>query len=277
MKDRTISETLHPAKQPYPEWLFLWFLHFQENSDYEAYCDAKRDDDSATCAKLESQFDQVARLYGDWGDIYFLSDGTEIASVELWGQWLETHLHLFLKHEFKAELVYDLQPRRAPPGHLLIDVPLQQHKSDVMLMLKALVDRYYEDGPTELSPEAMYSLYDPHGKLNDGTLTAAKKAYIASVIHERGKLASKHSPARYTRKRWTHWDTAMTLSEDGVFNDRLLFDWALSPIEAKLASDDDEAHIRVSLYGRIQQVKDYLQIYKAHVRNTIHGKFPCKD
>ena len=73
------------SEDTYAEWLFAWFLHFQENEHYEAYCDAKRKDDRATCAKLENEFDQIARLYRDWGDIYFLDDATEITTVELWG------------------------------------------------------------------------------------------------------------------------------------------------------------------------------------------------
>jgi len=84
---------------------FMWFLHVQENVDYSAYCSAKNDGDATTCARLEGKFVQIACLYKgkDCGAIYFLDDGTEITSVELWGQWLHTHISSILQTRAAGE------------------------------------------------------------------------------------------------------------------------------------------------------------------------------
>ena len=46
-------------------WLRQWFLYFQENDDYRAYCDAKRNTDETTCTMLEGKFTRIAQLYND--------------------------------------------------------------------------------------------------------------------------------------------------------------------------------------------------------------------
>ncbi|MBA5608280.1 hypothetical protein H3H36_23300 [Duganella sp. FT3S] len=258
----------------YTQFLYYWFRHLQMNADYHQYCAARRNGDTATCTKLEAQFDKIALIYNDWGDIYFFIDGTPINGEEGWAKWLETHIHLFWLRDPKAEAISNPLSHNILPGHLLIDVSLTQHKSDVLKMLKDLIDQHYDESKVEGAQLARYPLHNPHGKLNKAALVGVKKAFFVGLVTENGK----NDKQRYGRKKWGHYDTALTICEAenhdlGGFS----FNWTLTEAQKQAAESDDVNLMELGIDDRVKQVRDYLNIFEAHVRNTIHGKFPCKD
>lgn len=264
----------------YSLWIYYWFLYFQRNENYKAYCDARRGIiDTITCVQFEKKYPRIAQLFENWHDIYFLEDGTSLQSdqydifqnFKVYQLWLVKHRHLFYQHEPKAEIITDLSNRKALIDHLLINVPLSHNQSDVQRMVKNLIDDYYDNNKIYPAQLSRYALHEPNKKLNKGELIGVQKTYFVGFTKEAGELNNKLCG----RKKWSRYDTALVICNTGEQNlGGFSFDWLLPEDEINIDGDDVK---QIALANRAKQVKTYEDQYAALVRNTIHGKFPCRD
>ncbi len=251
-------------------WLAKWLWYFRQNHDFRVYCHAKRVGDDQTCASLEAEFDLIAELYADWGDIHSRRK-VEPKALDTFDGW---HTggggHLFM-HPSAVTRVHKLEGYELKEGHILLEVPLSEKYSDVMARIEYYMQFFYKlngvDGyGKQLSeirldiPEPKYQLYAPNGKISAATIGAMKKAeYVQRVSQYK----------RDDGKKFSNTDIvyAIKVDPDNPFG------WSMT--------DDDRDAIKRGTFAKtllgsseLSLVKRAKRDFDAYVRNTIYGRFP---
>ena len=145
----------YKAKYNYANWstdkinrelLWHWFHCFKENQVFEAYCLAKRKKQTAHCKKLEKEFERIAELYKDWGDIHTLPsmDDSEGAN---WEKWLTEKSHLFF--ESPVTLHFDTV-KKMHVTDLLVSIPSTASKNKLQKLFKDFLNLHEHLIDTEL-------------------------------------------------------------------------------------------------------------------------------
>lgn len=139
-------------------WSWWWYRYFMENTDYEAYCVSRREDDMTMAKELENRFSKVAELYSDWGDIH---RGMPMhRNEDQWKNWLYERRHLFFIE------VPPIQPLALPivdstDNAIALQIPTSLTKEEVVQRFIKFVDDQYASLQTSSPPK--YQLYAPEG------------------------------------------------------------------------------------------------------------------
>lgn len=246
-----------------------WLRFFKQNADYSAYCAAKKVGDRVTCATLETQFDRIAELFLDWGDIGSVEP---VAGSTSFNKWMMPRKHLFLDYSFVG-WVEDPVTYAHTPGHLLLDVLLSDKESETISEVTKYLKRFYasrSDAMLRSSKPAMrlvcqtlpmpkYMLHTPSGKFNAASSRNLKKAVYVDSFRRQGKNLKPLSTT----------DTVLAIKQDSK-----------NPLGWSLTADDIDALKRgtfaKSILGgsEVTLIKRHRKDYDAYVHNTIHGRFP---
>lgn len=248
-------------------WLLRWLAFFKANADYAAYCDARASEDRATCSRLESQFERIAELFDDWGDIRGVPTST--TTTEGFIAWLAPRRHLF-EDDTRVQWIEDPSTYVHSAGRMLLDIPLTDRKSETLLAVEKYLDLFYtyrKRVSTKASmrivqqplPKPKYVLHAPNGTVNKATSGSLRKAEYVSGY--RKKLVGGR-PMSIT-------DTVLAIKRH-----------AKNPLGWTMTPDDERAVARgtfaKSILGgsEVTLIKRHRKDFDAYVRNTIHGRFP---
>jgi hypothetical protein len=236
-------------------WLWWWYRYFMENEDYKAYCLARSIDDSATCDQLESQFERIAELYRDWGDIHALK--TMHRNEMPWKAWLYERRHLFFVD------VPQIRPLTLPAieidrGAVAMQMPATATKDEILRLFAEFVDKHYSDLQVVYVPK--YQLHAPQGRIDQSTYQTIKKAYYAH------KVSIHH--VQYPESNAGTALEIMTLE----LKTQLGFNWQLEPDQERRLQDGTLSMMDLDSVKR--QVGRFKTNFSAYVSNTIHGVFP---
>lgn len=238
------------------DWLWWWYRYFKENADYKAYCEARRDDNTAICSVLESRFERIAELYEDWGDIHH---GKQLYKNESpWREWLFDRRHLFFVHEPAVKMLPE--PVSVEHGACAIQIPTAVSKSDLLRAVTEFIEQNYAD--LRVTPKPKYELYAPAGRIDQSTFQTVKKAWIVR------RVALNH-----VRFPHTNAGTAlevMTLE----LKSQLGFGWELEPDQEERLQNGTLSMLELDAFKK--QIARYKAQFDAYVANTIHGVFPKK-
>ncbi|MGO4416929.1 hypothetical protein AB4Z27_28570 [Cupriavidus sp. KB_39] len=239
------------------DWLWWWHRYLKENRDYEAYCAARRTGDSAACAALEAQFERVAEVYSDWGDIH---DSEPVHRNEAsWQRWLYEKRHLFFV-EVPPIKVIDPATSLIDNGGVAIQIPATASQDELMRMFGEFVEQIYATSRKAIAPK--YQLHAPQGRIDQSTLQSVKKAFYVNV-------AAQHHDAHPE----THAGTALEIMALELKN-QLGFSWELDPDQEQRLLNGTLSMLELESVKK--QVARYKAQYDAYVSNTIHGEFPKK-
>ncbi|ONA10950.1 hypothetical protein AQ875_21475 [Burkholderia pseudomallei] len=238
------------------DWLWWWYRYFRENGDYRAYCEARRVGDGETCSDLEGQFERIAELYEDWGDIH---KGRPMHKNEsAWRLWLYEHRHLFLTEVPPIRTLVTLA--EVPCSGVAIQIPVTVSKDELLQLLTEFVEQGCVDLRNTSTPK--YQLYAPQGRIDQSTFHSVKKAFY---VHTASQHHIEH-PA-------TNAGTALEIMALEL-KTQLGFNWELDP--------DQQDRLRSGTLSMIElesvkkQVARYKAQFDAYVANTIYGVFPKK-
>lgn len=238
-------------------WLWWWFRYFKENTDYKAYCTARRIGDRTAYALLEGQFERISELYSDWGDIH---DLTSMHKNEMnWRVWLYERRHLFFVDVPPVKLL-TLPITEMDTGSIALQIPNVVTKDEVLLLLTEFIDKRYSE--SEFVEEPKYQLYAPEGRIDQSTFQSIKKAFY---VH----TASEH----HTKYPTSHAGTALEIMALEL-KEQLGFAWELDDDQIDRLENGTLSMMELESVKR--QVGRYKANYAAYVANTIHGIFPKK-
>lgn len=252
------------------KWLRLWMFCFQQNTDFEAYCVARRDKDESACQDLEGRFDRIMELYADWGNIHLINARSSSDSFAAWKN--ERH-HLF----YRSSLIRWIEDPNAyvhSPGRFLLDVPFAEHKADTLKQLNRYVDFVYKmrDRAAHHStkpvarlvnlplPAAKYSLHGDFNKATRGRVT--KAIYVAFYRYK--QIQNNGKPLSTS-------ETVLAIKQDP----KNPLGWKmLRADESALSSNAFKKHLFAGSGTEITLLKRHRKDFAALVRNTIYGRFP---
>jgi hypothetical protein len=237
------------------EWVSLWYQCLTQNIDYSLYCKARDEGDPAKFATLEAKFDKIASIYDDFGTL----DGWPEAGMqsELWRDWFEPRRHLFMS---APRVVSDLQGYEAQPGHLLLDVPVQEDAKATAALVADLIERQRASGNVQQALRPKYRLRDVDGKPAHG-LQQVRQA-CRSVAR-----SYRYDPETFEELR--HVEAIAAFVRHELDN----MGWTLDP----KARDELNRTGRLS-EQRLESFKAMLnrcrRDFKAFAANTIRASFP---
>lgn len=238
-------------------WLWWWYRYFMENTDYEAYCVARREDDTAMALGLEKQFERVAELYADWGDIH---RSRPMHKNEMpWKMWLYERRHLFFID------IPSIKPLALPIGEIengtiALQIPSAATKDEVLQLFTKFIDNHYAELQTSHEPK--YQLYAPEGRIDQSTFQSVKKAFYVQTV-------SEHHEQFPTSNAGTALEV-MALE----LKTQLGFNWELEDHQKIDLEKGTLSMIELDSVKR--QVARYKSNFAAYVANTINGAFPKK-
>jgi hypothetical protein len=238
------------------DWLWWWYRYFKENGDYKAYCEARRDDDRATCSELESSFERIAELYEDWGDIH---DGKRLYKNESsWRDWLYERRHLFLIEVPPIRTLVTLS--EVPRNGIAIQIPNTVSNDELLQLLTEFIERDYAELRNTSKPK--YQLYAPEGRIDQSTFQSVKKAFYVNAA------AQQHV--------WFPASNAGTALEVMMLElkSQLGFNWELEPDQEERLQNGTLSMLELDSFKKL--VARYKAQFDAYVANTIHGVFPKK-
>lgn len=236
------------------EWVSFWYQCLSQNVDYSIYCNARAANDKLVCAKLEAQFDRIADIYKDFGEL----DGWYDAGLKSahWNEWFQPRRHLFM---LAAAVVNDaVGPAR--PGHILIYVPLLRDSAATAEMVRALLDDHYSRNEVEPTPAPKYTLNMRGGRLAHGYEKVRQAC--ASVAR-----SYRYDPKTMEERR--HVDAVADFIHHEIDN----MGWKLDPAARKELME----------FGRLseQRLDSFKAMlnrcrrdFQAFSRNAIRGSFP---
>lgn len=247
------------------QWIWWWFRYFKENTDYKAYCIARRMGDDSARAALEVKFGRIAELYLDWGDIHALAPmGRDEPE---WRSWLHEHFHLFFS--VKPEVWQVTSPTdEVEAEHMLVQIPMALPRHEVVRLFTEFVAQHYvPSAPREPLPEK-YPLYAPRGRIDSSTFDAVRKAYYVEFASE---VWYKNAPYQ----KLTHAETALKIM-DIVDREELGFKkWDKDGELMRRHRENKLSKADLDSYKTL--VRRCKEDYAGYVANTIHGIFPKKD
>ncbi|MBV7539070.1 hypothetical protein KW842_25200 [Duganella sp. sic0402] len=238
-------------------WLWWWYRYFMENTDYEAYCVARREDDETMTLELEKRFPKIAELYDDWGDIH---RGRPMQRNEnQWKQWLYERRHLFFI-DVPAVQPLALPAVEVTANAFALQIPTSLAKEEVVQLFTKFIDDHYASIQT--SPLPKYQLYAPEGRIDQTTFQAVKKSFYVQTV-------SEHHEQYPTSNAGTGLEVmALELSKE------LGFSWELEPHQQEALENGTLSMLDLDSIKR--QVGRYKSNFAAYVTNTIDGVFPKK-
>jgi hypothetical protein len=238
-------------------WLWWWYRYFKENTDYEAYCVARYDDDCSMALDLEKRFPRIAELYSDWGDIHRIRPMHK--NEMLWKMWLYERRHLFFVD------VPSIRPLALPiteieNGCIAIQIPSAATKDEVLQLFTKFIDSHYTELQTAHEPK--YQLYAPEGRIDQSTFQTVKKAFYVQTV-------SEHHEQFPTSNAGTALEV-MALE----LKTQLGFSWELED-QQKIDLENGTLSM-IDLDSVKRQIARYKSNFSAYVANTIEGVFPRK-
>ncbi|WP_183722479.1 hypothetical protein [Paraburkholderia sp. WP4_3_2] len=247
--DFTINDTAS-------DWLWWWYRYFKENADYKAYCEARRNGDTAICSMLESRFERIAELYEDWGDIHL---GKRLYKNESsWREWLFDRRHLFFINEPAVKTLS--RSADVERGAIAIQIPAAVSKNDLLRVVTEFIEQNYADLRT--TPKPKYELYAPEGRIDQRTFQTVKKSFYVHAA------AQQHV--------WFPDSNAGTALEVMALElkTQLGFDWELEADQEERLRNGKLSMLELDSFKK--QIARYKAQFDGYVANTIHGVFPKK-
>jgi hypothetical protein len=238
-------------------WLWWWYRYFKENTDYEAYCVARRDDDGAMALDLEERFPRVAELYTDWGDIHRTKP---MHKNEMpWKMWLYERRHLFFT-DLPSIKPLTLPVTEIENGSIALQIPGAATKDEVLLLFTKFIDDHYS--ALQVTHVPKYQLFAPEGRIDQSTFQAVKKAFYVQTVSEHHEQFAR-----------TNAGTALEVMALEL-KTQLGFSWELEQEQQDDLENGTLSMIELDSVKR--QVARYKSNFSAYVANTIEGVFPRK-
>lgn len=237
------------------EWVSFWYQCLSQNMDYSAYCNAKTAGDTAQCKSFEAQFERIADIYQDFGELDGWSeDGMQ---SKQWKEWFEPRRHLFMA---SATVITDPSAHVPRAGHLLLDVPLQNDANSTAKLVSRLMADYYAQHSVTVPTPPKYSLHLINGRPAYG-YQQVRQACTA--------VARTYSYEPETSDALHHLDALTEFLRHEIDN----MGWTLDPKARKLLMEkswisEDRLESFKTRFNRCR--KDF----RAFARNTIRGRFP---
>jgi len=217
-----------------------WFKIFQKNSDYKAYCEAKRrgDSDTEVCAALEATYSRIAELYSDWGDIHDPSTQND------WRM-------LFYP---RAQLVSPENKPTISEKLALISIPKGLTKE----IFLEVIEKFLRAHPNIIGDGPKYKLNPINRNRKRNTLLRIYQAeFVHDMLHEEGE-----TPAFI----------AWRIASNPELGRLLGVKWFLhGPIVGLPANEEFPDYI----YNYARTIENLAEFYQACIANTIHGVFPA--
>ncbi|OHU97803.1 hypothetical protein BLA34_22015 [Ralstonia solanacearum] len=239
------------------DWLWWWYRYLRENHDYEAYCTARRTSDTEQRARLEAQFERVAEVYSDWGDIHDLKPMHRNEAG--WQRWLYEKRRLFFV-EVPPVKAIDLPAAMIDNGGIAIQIPATVSKDELLRLLGEFVEQNFATLADAGTPK--YQLYAPQGRIDQSTLQSVKKAFYVNAASQQHVLFPTSNAG-----------TALEIMALELKTE-LGFDWELDPDQEERLQKGTLSMLELESVKK--QVARYKAQYDAYVSNTIHGVFPKK-
>ncbi|WP_431226613.1 hypothetical protein [Burkholderia contaminans] len=256
--DESLDYDSLPKHEIHERLLWRWFDCFQQNGHFEAYCDAKRHNDTATCFALEKQHPQIAELHEDWGDIHALTGMTEGSPA--WKEWLATKRHLFL---LPNPLVVEQAERQADvKGMVRLAIPQGLTKKQLQQAFANFLDEH----PEILGEGPKYKV----GMVKGMTATALlKRIDRAALVYD---LLTGTTTAEGDFK-YSHAEIAELILKIDEVN-RPNFDWSIkNEIDKKRFQNGTLPLTELHNYKRT--IVDLGTFYRNCIEGTIRGTFPA--
>ncbi|VBM56240.1 Uncharacterised protein [Burkholderia pseudomallei] len=235
-----------------------WLKCFQQNADFKAYCEAKRNRDAETCATLEQAHTRFVELYEDWGDIHILPSLNEDRN---WWDWFEPRQHLFSIPD--VEIADPIDWPAEPDGTTLVAIPNGLRKEQLLQVFADFVSSHPEilgDGPK-------YKVTPIKGERPIDTLKRVQRAYTAHISLDAipwNRHAVKSLPEKLAR----------TLLRSPKENRFFGFNWFVhGEVNKKLLEQNKLPSDDLKSYRRT--LDNLRKFYQASIDDTIHGTFPA--
>jgi hypothetical protein len=236
------------------EWVSFWYQCLSQNVDYSIYCNARAADDKVVCAKLEAQFDRIADIYKDFGEL----DGWHEAGLKSaqWNEWFQPRRHLFMV----SAAVFNDAVGYAQPGHILINVPLLRDSAATVELVRTLLDDHYSRNEVASTPAPKYTLNMRGGRLAHGYEKVRQACASAARSY-------RYDPQTMEERR--HVDAVADFIHHEIDN----MGWKLDPAARKELME----------FGRLseQRLDSFKAMlnrcrrdFQAFSRNTVRGSFP---
>ncbi|KVW05810.1 hypothetical protein WK91_34540 [Burkholderia cepacia] len=236
-----------------------WLKCFQQNTDFKAYCEAKRNGKAGTCAALEQAHDRIAELYEDWGDIHILPSMDESSN---WWQWFEPRQHLFLLPD--VQIADPIEWLAESDGTTLVAIPNGLTKDQLLHVLTEFVSSH----PDILGHGPKYEIQRVRGESLSDTLKRihrARSVYLMQTLQQLDPSTRRSFSSR----------AAGSVVKRVEANRVLGFDWFMN----------GEVNQRLFEQGKLpsEELKNYTKTidnlrnsYQGCIDNTIRGIFPIK-
>ncbi|AYY98416.1 hypothetical protein EGY19_13815 [Burkholderia multivorans] len=235
-----------------------WLKCFQQNADFKAYCDAKRDGDAATCAALELAHARIAELYEDWGDIHILPSMNESSD---WWDWFEPRQHLFCLPD--VEIIDPIERLAEPDGTTLVAIPNGLRKEQLLQVLMEFVASH----PDILGDGPKYQIQRVKGESLGDTLKRihrARTVYLMQIVQNVDPSTIKSFSSR----------AASSVVRSREANRYLGFGWFINgQVNQKLFEDGKLPSEELKNYTKT--IDNLRKSYQACIDNTMLGIFPA--
>ena len=176
---------------------------------------------------------------------------------ELWHEWFEPRRHLFMS---VPRVVSDLQSYEARPGHLMLDVPMQDDPKATVTLIADLLERQRASGSMVQAPRPKYTLREVDGKLAHG-LQQVRQACRAVA------RSYRYDPETFAEQR--HVDAVAAFVQHEIAN----MGWTLDPkARAELDSTGRLSEQRLSSFKAM--LNRCRRDFRAFAANTIRASFP---
>lgn len=237
------------------EWVSLWYQCLTQNIDYGTYCTAKREGNAAQCAELEAQFEKIADVYNDFGELDGWPD--EGMLCPRWKPWYESRRHLFVSRASEIQTPDQYVKR---PGYLLIDVPLQIDEAGTVEAVKQFLANHYAGTVVVAASAPKYTLHTRNGRLAHG---------IVQVRQACRSVARSYRYDLETFEELNHHQAVAAFLRYEIDN----MGWTLDP-----KARDELARTGLLSEQRLESFKAMLnrcrRDFRAFAANTIRARFP---